>query len=331
VPDIAWFIIIIILSIGFAVVNGAHDAANAIATVIGTKVLSPVKAIAMAAILNFAGAATGLAVAHTIGKGIVSADFITYQVIIAALIVAVLWEFITLRIGMPVSAHHALIAGLVGAGFASAGSISIVWNKLYQVLSSVAIAPALGFTGGFIVMVGLLWLLRRRSPLKVEGLFSRLQILSAGFMAYAHGKNDGQMPIGIMAVTFMLYQGTDDFQVPFWIMALSASAIAFGTAVGGWRIIRTLGMRITALKPVHGFAAETAAASVIEVASYFGIPVSTTHCISASIMGVGTTRRLSAVRWGVARSIVAAWILTWPLCGVLGWILAKLLALIPSS
>ena len=155
-PDIAWFIIIIILSIGFAVVNGAHDAANAIATVIGTKVLSPVKAIAMAAILNFAGAATGLAVAHTIGKGIVSADFITYQVIIAALVVAVLWEFITLRIGMPVSAHHALIAGLVGAGFASSGSISIVWNKLYQVLSSVAIAPALGFTGGFMVMVGLI-------------------------------------------------------------------------------------------------------------------------------------------------------------------------------
>lgn len=330
-PDIAWFIIIIILSIGFAVVNGAHDAANAIATVIGTKVLSPVKAIAMAAILNFAGAATGLAVAHTIGKGIVSAEFITYQVIIAALIVAVLWEFITLRIGMPVSAHHALIAGLVGAGFASAGSISIVWNKLYQVLSSVAIAPALGFTGGFIVMVGLLWLLRKRSPLKVEGLFSRLQILSAGFMAYAHGKNDGQMPIGIMAVTFMLYNGTTDFHVPFWIMALSASAIAFGTAIGGWRIIRTLGMRITALKPVHGFAAETAAATVIEVASAFGIPVSTTHCISASIMGVGTTRRLSAVRWGVARSIVAAWVLTWPLCGILGWILAKLLSLIPSS
>jgi len=331
VPDIAWFIIIIILSIGFAVVNGAHDAANAIATVIGTKVLSPVKAIAMAAILNFAGAATGLAVAHTIGKGIVSANFITYQVIIAALIVAVLWEFITLRIGMPVSAHHALIAGLVGAGFASAGSVSIMWNKLYQVLSSVAIAPALGFTGGFIVMVGLLWLLRRRSPLKVEGLFSRLQILSAGFMAYAHGKNDGQMPIGIMAVTFMLYQGTTDFHVPFWIMAVSASAIAFGTAIGGWRIIRTLGMRITALKPVHGFAAETAAATVIEVASAFGIPVSTTHCISASIMGVGTTRRLSAVRWGVARSIVAAWVLTWPLCGIIGWILFKLIALIPSS
>lgn len=330
-PDIAWFIIIIILSIGFAVVNGAHDAANAIATVIGTKVLSPVKAIAMAAILNFAGAATGLAVAHTIGKGIVSANFITYQVIIAALIVAVLWEFITLRIGMPVSAHHALIAGLVGAGFASAGSVSIMWNKLYQVLSSVAIAPALGFTGGFIVMVGLLWLLRRRSPLKVEGLFSRLQILSAGFMAYAHGKNDGQMPIGIMAVTFMLYQGTTDFHVPFWIMAVSASAIAFGTAIGGWRIIRTLGMRITALKPVHGFAAETAAATVIEVASAFGIPVSTTHCISASIMGVGTTRRLSAVRWGVARSIVAAWVLTWPLCGIIGWILFKLIALIPSS
>ncbi|MFA5374956.1 MAG: inorganic phosphate transporter [Dehalococcoidia bacterium] len=324
-PDIAWFIIIVILSVGFAVVNGAHDAANAIATVIGTKVLSPVKAIAMAAILNFAGAATGLAVANTIGKGIVSAEFITFEVIVSALIVAILWEFITLRIGIPVSAHHALIAGLVGAGFASAGSVSIVWDKLAKILSSVAIAPALGFSGGFILMVILLWLLRRKAPLKVEGMFSRLQILSAGFMAYAHGKNDGQMPIGIMAVTFMLYRGTEEFSVPLWIMALSAVAISVGTALGGWRVIRTLGMRITALRPVHGFAAETAAASVIEAASAFGIPVSTTHCISASIMGVGSTRRLSAVRWGIARNIVVAWVVTWPLCGVIGWILAKLI------
>ena len=332
-PDASLFLLITIvaLAVGFAIVNGFNDAANAIATVIGTKVLSPFKAIAMAAILNFAGAATGLAVAHTIGKGIVSAEFINYEVIAAALVVAILWEFITLRIGMPVSAHHALIAGLVGAGIASAGSVSIVWDKLVKVLSSVAIAPALGFAGGFIVMVILLWLLRRKAPLKVEGLFSRLQILSAGFMAYAHGKNDGQMPIGIMAVTFMLYRGTTDFSVPLWIMALSAAAISFGTALGGWRIIRTLGMRMTALRPVHGFAAETAAASVIEAASAFGIPVSTTHCISASIMGVGTTRRLSAVRWGVARSIVVAWILTWPLCGIIGWILAKLILLIPSS
>jgi PiT family inorganic phosphate transporter len=323
------FILVIILSVGFAVVNGAHDAANAIATVVGTRVLSPLKAVIMAAVMNLIGAATGLAVAHTIGKGIVSSNFITYEVIVAALVAAIFWEFLTLRMGLPVSGHHSLIAGLVGAGIAQAGTHAIVWSKMTLVLLSVAIAPALGFVGGYVVMVALLWILRRKSPLKVEGLFSKLQILSAGFMAYAHGKNDGQMPIGLMAVAWMIHKngsaaGTD-WNVPFWIIAVSATAIALGTALGGWRIIKTLGVRMTALKPVQGFAAESAAASVIEAASVFGIPVSTTHVITSSIMGVGSTRRLSAVKWGVAGNIVLGWIVTFPICILIGWLIAKLL------
>jgi len=322
------FILILILSVGFALVNGANDAANAIATVVGTKVLSPVRAIAMAAVLNFVGAATGLAVAHTIGKGIVASGYINYDIILAALIAAVIWGMIATRIGLPISLHHALIAGLVGAGIGAVGSIAIVWDVLTKkVFPSVGIAPALGFTGGFLVMVALYWILRRMSPIKVESHFSRLQILSAGFMAYAHGKNDGQMPIGLMAVALMIHSGTTEWNVPFWIIALSGTSIALGTAIGGWRVIRTLGTRVTVLRPVQGFAAEAAAASVIEAASHFGIPVSTTHCISTSIMGVGATKRLSAVRWGIAGNIVLAWVMTFPICGILGWVAVKLIML----
>ena len=324
------FILVIILSVGFAVVNGAHDAANAIATVVGTRVLSPLKAVILAAVMNLIGAATGLAVAATIGKGIVSANFITNEVIVAALVAAIVWEFITLRIGLPVSGHHSLIAGLIGAGIAQAGTNAIVWHVLtHKVLPSIIIAPALGFVGGYIVMVALLWICRRMSPLRVEGRFAKLQILSAGFMAYSHGKNDGQMPIGLMAVAWMLYKtgsaAGSGFSAPFWIIAVSATAIACGTAFGGWRIIRTLGVRMTALKPVQGFAAETAAASVIEIASVNGIPVSTTHVITSSIMGVGSTKRLSAVKWGVAGSIVLGWIVTFPICILIGWVIAKLI------
>lgn len=323
------FYFIIILAVGFAFVNGANDAANAIATVVGTRVLSRTKAIAMAAVLNFAGAATGLAVAKTIGKGIVTPEFIDYNIMLAALAAVIIWGTTATRFGLPVSITHSFVAGLVGAGIAKAGSASIVWGTFfYKVLASVAIAPALGFIAGLTVMVSLMWLLRRTSPMRVEGIFSKLQILSAAFMAYSHGKNDGQMPIGIIAMALMIHTGATEFDVPFWIIALCAAAIASGTAIGGWRVIRTLGMRITALKPVNGFAAESAAASVIEAASHFGVPVSTTHCISSAIMGVGSTRRLSAVRWGVAGNIVLAWILTFPICGVIGYVILEIANLV---
>ena len=316
------FYLVIVLAVGFAVINGFNDAANAIATVIGTRCLSPIKAVAMAAVLNFIGAATGLAVALTIGKGIVSPEYLDYGVMLAALSAVIIWGGAATRLGLPVSISHSFIAGLVGAGIASAGSVSIVWNTFYRVISSVGIAPALGFTGGLAVMVALMWILRNKAPLRVEGTFSRLQILSAAFMAYSHGKNDGQMPIGIMAMALMLHTGATEFEVPFWIIGLSAVSISMGTAFGGWRVIRTVGVRIAALRPVHGFAATASAAAVVETASALGIPVSTTHCMSSSIMGVGATKRLSAVRWGVAGNIVLAWILTFPVCGIIGYLLA---------
>jgi PiT family inorganic phosphate transporter len=323
------FYLVIVLAVGFALINGANDAANAIATVVGTRVLSRTKAIAMAAVLNFAGAATGLAVAKTIGKGIVSPEFLDYHVMIAALTAVIIWGATATRFGLPVSITHSFIAGLVGAGIAKAGSASILWGTFfYKIVASVAIAPALGFIAGLTVMVALMWLLRRTAPMRIEGIFSKLQILSAAFMAYSHGKNDGQMPIGIIAMALMIHTGATEFDVPFWIIALCASTIALGTAVGGWRVVRTLGVRITALKPVHGFAAESAAAAVVEAASHFGVPVSTTHCISSSIMGVGATKRLSAVRWGVAGNIVLAWVLTFPICGVIGYVIFEIANLV---
>ncbi len=326
-PELGLFVLVIVLAVGFAVINGFNDAANAIATVIGTRVLSPLRAVAMAAVLNFAGAATGLAVAVTIGKGIIDPAMLGYDVMLAALIAVIAWGFAATRLGLPVSISHSFVAGLVGAGIAAAGTADvIIWGGFGRVLSAVAVAPTLGFAGGLLVMTLLMWILRRQAPLKVEGTFSRLQILSAAFMAYSHGKNDGQMPIGIMAMALMIHTG-GEFHVPFWIIALSAVGISMGTAFGGWRVIRTVGMRIAALRPVHGFAATGSAAAVVEMASAFGIPVSTTHCMSSAIMGVGTTKRLSAVRWGIARSIVLAWIMTFPICAAIGWLVSWLFCL----
>jgi PiT family inorganic phosphate transporter len=318
------FILVIVLAVGFALVNGFNDAANAIATVVSTRSLSPLRAVIMASIFNFAGAATGLAVAYTIGKGIVAPEFLDYGVMLAALSAVIIWGIVATRLGLPISISHAFVAGLVGAAIAAAGSVAIVWRTFIEVLSSVAIAPALGFSLGLLLMVALMWLLRRRAPLRVEGTFSKLQILTAAFMSYAHGKNDGQMPIGIMAMALVIHTGSE-FHVPFWMIALSAGSISLGTLFGGWRVIKTVGVKITALRPVHGFAAMGSAATVVEVASAFGIPVSTTHCVSSSIMGVGATKRLSAVRWGVAGNIVLAWILTFPICGIIGWLLGSIL------
>jgi PiT family inorganic phosphate transporter len=339
-PSLGLLLLIVLLAVGFGVVNGLNDAANAIATVIGTRSLSPRNAIIMAAIFNLAGAATGTAVAITIGKGILTPEVISefsYVPVIAALGAVIVWGVIATYLGLPVSISHSFVAGLAAAGVALAGPTAVLWGwgyKLTTTLLAVVTAPLLGFIGGFALMVIIFWLLHRQAPEKIRGIFGNLQILSAAFMAYSHGKNDGQMPIGVITMALVIYYGQPALweQLPYgelwWVVVVSALAISLGTAIGGWRVIRTLGMRVTVLRPVHGFAAEASAATVIEVASHLGIPVSTTHCISSSIMGVGSTRRLSAVRWGVASNIVAAWILTFPICGGLGYLFAWLLGMI---
>ena len=331
-PDssLGFLLLIITLAIGFGMVNGFNDAANAIATVIGTRVLSPRNAIIMAAFCNLLGAATGTAVAKTIGKGILVQAAISNQTVIAALAAVIIWTTLATYWGLPVSLTHGFVAALSAAGIAVLGTGAVAWGVMGRVLSAVVTAPVLGFIGGFAFMVILFWLFRRSVPDKVRSTFSNLQILSAAFLAYSHGKNDGQMPIGIITVAWVVYTGQTQLweSIPMWIIILSALSISSGTAFGGWRVIKTLGMRVTTLRPVHGFAANFSAASVIEVASQLGVPVSTTHCASSSIMGVGATRRFSAVRWGVAGNIVAAWIITFPVCGGLGYLFSWSLAAI---
>jgi PiT family inorganic phosphate transporter len=327
-------IVIIALAIGFGVVNGFNDAANAVAAAIGSRALSPRNAIILAAFANFAGAATGTAVAQTIGKGILAEGVIAefgYVPVIAALGAIIIWGSVATHYGVPISLTHGFVAGLAAAGIAVAGSGAVVWSVMQRILISVAAAPALGFAGGFTLMVILLWVFRHSLPARLRVIFSRLQWLTTAFLAYSHGKNDGQMPIGIITMALVIHTGQsalwDRLSIlnpeTWWIIVVSAAAISVGTAVGGWRVIRTVGIRVTALEPVQGFTAQVSAAAVIEGASRLGIPVSTTHCASAAIMGVGATRRLSAVRWGIARRIVVAWILTFPICGGIGYLIAR--------
>jgi len=336
-PSLLLLLLIIALAIGFGVVNGFNDAANAIATVISTRVLPPRNAIILAALFNLAGAATGTAVAVTIGKGILTPEVISefeYVPVIAALASVIIWGVIATYLGLPISLSHGFIAGLAAAGIALAGTEAVMWgwsNRLSQTLSAVVTAPVLGFVGGFVIMLGMFWVFRRSAPGRVRSISSIMQMLSSAFIAYTHGKNDGQMPIGVITMALVIYYGQPALwnQLPYgnlwWVVVASALAISSGTAIGGWRVIKTVGLRITALQPIQGFAAQASAATVIEVASHLGIPVSTTHCISSSVMGVGATRRLSAVRWGVASNIVTAWVLTFPICGGLGYLFALLL------
>jgi len=335
-PDTSLILLILIiaLAIGFGVANGFNDAANAIATVIGTKVLSPRQAIIMAACLELLGAASGIAVAQTIGKGILTQEVITqfnYIPVIAALASIIIWATVATYYGMPVSVSHGFVAGLAAAGIALAGVEAVVWGIMGRIMSAVITAPALGFAGGFALMVAMYWIFHRTAPARIRVITSYLQILSSGFVAYSHGKNDGQMPIGVITMALVIFYQQPNLwdELPYgrlwWVVIISALAISSGVAFGGWRVIRTLGLRVTALQPVHGFTAQLSAASVIELASHLGIPVSTTHCISSSIMGVGSTKRFSAVRWGIAGDIITAWVLTFPICGGLGYFFAWLL------
>jgi PiT family inorganic phosphate transporter len=335
-PDSSlWLLVsIIILAVGFGVVNGFNDAANAVAASIGSRALSPRKAIILAAVFNMAGAATGLAVARTIGKGILAEGVISdltvsaaLLMVIAALASVIIWGAIATYWGLPVSVSHSFVSALATAGIAVAGSGAVVWGVTQRVLAAVVTAPVLGFIGGFVLMVILFWLFQRSAPSRMRVIFSRLQWFTTAFLAYSHGKNDGQMPIGVITMALVIYTGNSGLWdgIPWWVIVVSALAISSGTAFGGWRVIKTLGWRVTNLQPVHGFASDFSAAMVIEGASILGIPVSTTHCASSAIMGVGATRRLSAVRWGVAGNIVAAWILTFPICAGLGYLLAWLM------
>jgi PiT family inorganic phosphate transporter len=329
-------IVIIFLAIGFGLVNGFNDAANAMAASVGSRAISPRNAIMLAAVMNMIGALSGVAVARTIGKGILTEEVILqfeYVPVIAALGAVIIWGSIATWMGLPVSISHSFVTGLAAAGIALVGTEAVIWDKMAKVGSSVAIAPVLGFIGGFILMIVILWLFRRTSPAGMRTIFSRAQWLTTAFLAYSHGKNDGQMPIGVITLGLVIHTSNSSlwYDIPLWIVIVSALAISSGTAIGGWRVIKTLGMKVTALRPVHGFTADFSAGMVIEVASQLGIPVSTTHCAASAVMGIGATRRLSAVRWGVAGNIVTAWVLTFPICGALGYLFAKLLQLFYSG
>ena len=318
--------LVVVLAAEF--INGWTDAPNAIATVVSTRVLSPSQAVLMAAVLNIVGAVvTGTAVASTLGTGIVKPEVINLSVVIAATLTVVIWSIAAWFYGIPTSESHELIAGLTGAGLAVAGPSVLLWEGWRKVLIGLGFSTILGFSLAVMIMTGLYWVLRRTRPSFVRSVFSRLQILSAAFMAFSHGSNDGQKFMGIFALALVLGGKMAHFAVPVWVMLLCGAMMGIGTAFGGWRIIRTVGFRITKLEPVQGFAAETSGALAILLASRFGIPLSTTHCIGTSIMGVGATKRFSAVRWGIARSIVLTWIITFPVCAALGWIIASLLKL----
>jgi PiT family inorganic phosphate transporter len=325
--ELALLVAVIAAAIGFGFVNGLNDAANAVAGSVGSRAISPRNALILAAALNFTGAATGTAVAVTIGKGILVQEAISYMTIIAGLIAAIIWGAVATRMGLPVSITHSFVTGLAAAGIAVMGWDAVKWPVLGKIAASVAIAPTLGFIGGFALMVVLFWAFRRSAPSRMRVAFSRLQWLTTSFLAYTHGLNDGQMPVGVITMALVLHTGQVGLweSIPWWVKVVSALAISLGTAIGGWRVIRTVGLKITALEPVHGFASQASAATVIEIASLLGIPVSTTHCVTGATMGVGATKRLSAVRWGVTRNIVLAWVLTFPICAALGWIVASLL------
>ena len=320
-------IVVIGLILAAEFVNGWTDSPNAIATVVSTRVLSPYQAVIMATVLNAIGAMSGTAVAATIGQDIVRADVINLTSVGAAMVGIIFWSTLAWYYGLPTSESHALIAGLTGAGLATAGPSSLVWSGWSKVLIGLLFSTFLGFFSGLSLMSVLYRTLAHSRPGTVRRIFGRLQILSAAFMAFSHGSNDGQKFIGVFTLALLLGGILPEFQVPLWVIMLCAITMGVGTAVGGWRIVKTMGLRLTKLEPVHGFAAETGAALTIELATRLGIPLSTTHTINTAIIGVGATRRFSAVRWGVTLEIVSAWILTFPICGVIGWLATKIFLL----
>ena len=318
---------VIVLALIFDFINGFHDTATAIATSVSTRVLSPKAAVLMATVLNLVGALSGTAVAKTVGVGLVESSCITQVTVISALIAAIAWDLITWYLGLPTSSSHALLASIVGAAVATAGLGVVIQKGIYKVLVALVFSPFIGFILSFFLMVFLNWLFRKSTPTLVTNIFGRLQIVSAAYMAFSHGGNDAQKTMGIITMALVSYYHLPQFNVPLWVMILCATAMSLGTAFGGWKIMKTIGLRLVHLRPIHGFAAQTSAATIIEIASRLGLPLSTTHVISSTIMGVGASKRFSAVRWGVGGNILLAWIITLPACLVLAWIICQVLHL----
>jgi len=304
---------LILVALLFDYINGFHDAANSIATVVSTRVLSPAKAVVWAAFFNFVAAFTfGTAVAKTVGAGMIDLNVVSFAVIFAGLLGAITWDLITWYYGLPTSSSHALIGGYAGAAVARAGWLAIIPAGWTKTLLFIVLSPLIGMLLGLSLMTGIFWLYQGMPPSRVDQLFRRLQLLSAAFFSLNHGANDAQKTMGIIAGVLFAAGYIPKFDIPFWVVLAAHTAIGLGTLAGGWRIIHTMGSKITKLQPVGGFAAETGAALSILIATQTGVPVSTTHAITGSIVGVGATRRLSAVRWGVAGQILWAWLFTIP-------------------
>jgi PiT family inorganic phosphate transporter len=339
---VAYVVAIVLIAFVFDFINGFHDSANSIATIVGTRVLSPVAAVFWAATFNFAAAFTGsLAVAKAIGGGMIEQSIVTPNVILGGLLGAIVWNLITWYFGIPSSSSHALIGGYAGSAVARAGLGAITWgSKWVQTLSFIVISPLVGMLAGYILMVSVFWLFHRTSAARVDRFFRPAQLASSALLSYSHGGNDAQKTMGVIVgllvsvnATFANQTGwlhhlylADNKSVPYWVEICAYTAISLGTLFGGWRIVKTMGTRITKLRPVGGFCAETGGAAAILIATHFGIPVSTTHTITGAIVGVGATQRLSAVRWGIAGRIVWAWILTIPASAIMAAISYYVLA-----
>lgn len=320
-------ILVIIAALAFDYINGFHDTANAIATCVSTQALSVRSAILMAAILNFVGAMVSTKVATTIGKGIVDASNITQMVVLAGVLGAIIWNLITWYYGLPSSSSHAIIGGIMGSVIAHTGIYTLQWKGIKKIVLSLVISPVIGVVAGFFFMILLLWLFRNKAPGNINRGFRRMQVLSAAVMAFSHGTADAQKSMGVITMALLSYGMIPTFEVPTWVKISCAVAMGLGTAGGGWRIIKTVGKDFVKLQPVHGFCVETASAGVILGASSLGMPVSTTHVITSTILGVGISKRLTAVNWNVAKRILLAWVLTIPASALMAFVAYQ--ALIP--
>ena len=322
--DIVLVVIVVVIALGFDITNGFHDTANAIATSVSTHALSPPAAVALSAVMNFVGAFVTLKVAATIGSGVAPPTSVGLYMIVAALIGAIAWNLITWRLGIPSSSSHAIIGGLIGAVIVGLGFSQVQWSMVvHNMLIPLVLSPIIGFLGAYVLMLVIGWSFQRFRVKSVNRGFRLLQILSAAFVSFSHGTNDAQKTMGVITLALISggYLAAAPFAVPFWVIIASAAAMSLGTYAGGWRIIRTMGTRLYKIEPAQGFSAQTVAAIIIEAASHYGFPVSTTHVVSGSVLGAGASKRFSAVRWGVGRSMIFAWIVTIPMSALFSGLL----------